>query len=149
MKTKIFKVIIMLTISLFLSEGVSMAGDKKGRQHKSNGKAYGYHKKHNDYDHHPSWHKKHHKSYRHRHRAHDHYDRYCYHKGHGYYDRWHKKHCKSHHHRHKHRYCKRYDYYEIHDHLRHYKHNRQEDEFFFEISFNDPYVAVVVGANGD
>ena len=68
MKTKIVKIIIMLTVSLFLSAGVSMAHDKDRNQPKSHGKAYGYHKKHNGYDHHPSWHKKHYKSYHPRHR---------------------------------------------------------------------------------
>ena len=67
MKTKIVKIIIILVVSVFLSAGLSMANDKDGKQHKPHGKAYGYYKKHNDYDHHPNWHKKHHKPYHPRH----------------------------------------------------------------------------------
>ena len=148
MKNKIFKIIIMLTVSLFLSVGVSMAHDKVGKRPKSNGKAYGCHKKHKGHDHYPCWNEKHYKSYRHKHGSHGHYHRHYYHKSHWHHHKWHKKHYKSHHHRHKHHYHKRYGDDDIHEHPRHYKHRKQEDEFFFEISFHDPYMAVVIGANG-
>jgi hypothetical protein len=74
MKTKIVKIVIMLTVSLFLSAGVSMANDKYGKQFKSYGKAYGYHKYQKGHGHHPGWHKKphkpHHPGHRHKHRYH-------------------------------------------------------------------------------
>ncbi len=148
MKIKILKIIIMLTISLFLSVGVSMAHDKDGKRHKSNGKAYGYHKKLKGHDHYPRWNQKHYKSYRHKHKPHGHYHRHYDHKGYWHHHRWHKKHYKSHNYRYKNCYYKRYNDFDTHDYPHRYKHRKQEDEIFFEISFDDPYMVLVIGANG-
>lgn len=153
MKTKIFKIIIALAVSLVLSASVSLANDKKGKQHKQHGNAYGYQKNQKGQGHHPSWKKKRLKSYHHRHRSHDHYHRHYYQKkGHGYHPSWKKRHYKSYHHRQrpKQRYHKRYDHYELHDnHHRRYKRPPHRDGFFFGMSFNDPYMAVVIGAKGN
>ena len=119
MKTKIFKIIITLAVSLILSASVSLAQDKRGKQHKQHGNAYGYHNNQKGHGHHPSWKKRHYKSYHHRQRP-------------------------------KQRYHKRDDRYELHDnHHRRYKRLPYRDGFFFGMSFNDPYMTVVIGAKGN
>ena len=148
MKTRIFKIIISLAVSLFLCAGVALAHDKKGRQHKSHGKAYGYHHDQDREWHRPNWHKKKHKSYRNRHRHHNYYHRYYYHKyWRGHHPRWKRWHYKSNHHRHKHKrhYRKRFDDWELHDRDRHGRYP-DRDGFIFGMSFNDPFMSVVIGA---
>ena len=75
MKTKIFKIIIMLAVSLFLCASASWAHEKKGGRHTPLGNAYGYHMHQNEPDHHPGWHQEHYKSCPYRHRP-----KYRYHK---------------------------------------------------------------------
>ena len=150
MKTKIFKIIIILAVSLFLSASVSLAHDKKGKQNKSHAKAYSYHKDHKGNGHHPNWHKKYYKSFRHRPTPYDHYHRQYYQKRHRHHPKWHRNHYKSYPHRNrpKHRYHKRYDHYELHG-RHHNKRNLHGDGFVFGISLNDPHMAVVIGAKGN
>lgn len=144
MKTRIFKIIITLAISLFLSAGISLAHDKKGRQHKSNGKAYGYHSDQNWDGHHPGWQKKKRKLYRHKDRQHNYYQRYYYHKDwRGPHPKWKKWHYKSRHrsHEHKRHYPRRLEKWKLHD--------RDRDWFILGMSFDDPYMSLVFGAKGN
>ena len=151
MKTKIFKIIIMLTISLFLSAGVTHAHDKRGKKNKSHGRAYSYHQDHKGNGHHPNRYKKHYKSHRHRHRPHSHYHRHYYHRSNGHHPSWHRNHYKSyrHRHRHKHRYHKHYNHYGLHGQHHYEKHKSHHDGFIFGMSFNDPFMAVVIGGKGN
>ena len=147
MKTKIFKIIIMLTISLLLSAGVTRAHDTKRKKNESHGKTYSYYRDHKGSAHHPGWHKKHYKSRRHSHRPHNHYHRHYYHRSNGHHPSWHRDHYKSyrHRHRHKHRYHKHYDHYELHGQHHYDKHNPHHVGFIFGMSFQDPYMAVTIG----
>jgi hypothetical protein len=70
MKTKIIKIVIILTVAMFMSANISIANEWKGRHPKPNGNAYGHQK----WDgHHPGYQKKHHKSYHHEQRPRHHY----------------------------------------------------------------------------
>lgn len=152
MKTKIFQIIVTLAVSLCLSAGVTLAQDKKGKQHKSHGKAYSYQKNLKGNGYHPDWNKKHYKSYRHGHRPDGHYHRHYYHKRHWDHTRWHRNHFKSYQHRlrPKQPYHKRNDRYELHDrHRQPNKRNAHRDGFIFGMSFNDPLMAVLIGAKGN
>ena len=152
MKTKIFKIIITLVTSLFLCASGSMADDKKGKNHKPQGKAYGYHKDDKGHGHQAVWHKKQYKSYRHRHRPQGHYHRHYYYKGHWPPARWYRNHYKSYHLKQRPRqpYPKHHDHYKLHDqHGRPYKRKPHRDGFILGMSFNDPYMSVLIGAKGN
>jgi hypothetical protein len=76
MKTKIMKIIILLSAFLFIGASTSLGHDWKGGRHKLHGNAYGYHKKHYNsyhYGHRPTRH--YHKHYYHEevHEDHHHY----------------------------------------------------------------------------
>lgn len=81
MKTKIIKIIIILTAALFMSAGISVANEWKAAHAKANGNAYG-HQKWNG--HHPGYQKKHVRSYHHEQRPEHHY-REEVHEHHAYY----------------------------------------------------------------
>ena len=69
MKTRIKKIIILVSALFFVSTGVSLAHDSKRGHHKPQKHAHGYHKK--GHDQHFDWHKKHYKHRRH------YRDKYC------------------------------------------------------------------------
>ena len=124
MKTRIFKIINMLAVSLFLSAGISLAQTKSSRQPKSQANAYGYHHDQDQHGHHPGGQNGKHKSYRPKNRDHNYYHRYYYHK----YRRGYKR-----------PYPIRPFGWTLHD--------CDSHGFIFGMSFNDPYMSVVIGAN--
>jgi len=70
MKTKIIKIVIILTAALFMSASMSLANEWKGGHQKPQGNAYGHQK----WDgHHPGYQKKHYNSYHHQDRPKYHY----------------------------------------------------------------------------
>lgn len=148
MEIRICKIIIALTISLFLCTFISPAQAQSGRQHKSHGKTNGYHSDQDRYGHHPGWQREKPRSYRNKHRRQNYYHRYYYHKywG-GHYPGWKKWNYKSLHrkHEHKRRLHKRLDGWKLHDRDRHGRH-QGGNEFILGMAFYDPYMAVVIGA---
>ena len=151
MKAKIFKIIITLAIALVLSAGIALAHDKNGRKHKSHGKAHGYYNDQHWDDHQHKWHKKYRKSYRHRYRHHKCYHGYQYHRHwrwhHPEWKKWRYK-SRDHRHKHKRRIRKHRDDWELHGRDRHRRH-QDSDGFIFGMSFDDPYMSVVIGTQGN